>query len=97
MTMQCQHIWQEHKATTREYQPLVPFKCNKLHQGNNHGQGKNRILEKQKGLTQRHPDAQINSNCIKQKKTLVSKLEALMSKLEAWMSKMEAWMKWLVA
>jgi hypothetical protein len=54
-----------------------------LHQGNNHGQGKNRILEKQKGLTQRHLDAQINSNCIKQKKTLVSKLEALMSKLEA--------------
>ncbi len=46
----------------------MPFKCNKLHQGNNHGQRKNRILEKQKGLTQRHQDAQINSNCIKQKK-----------------------------
>jgi len=68
MTLRCQHILQEHKATIREYQPLMPFKCNKLHQGNNHGQRKNRIMEKQKCLTQRHQDAQINSNCIKQKK-----------------------------
>jgi hypothetical protein len=64
----------------------MPFKCNKLHQGNNLGQGKNRILEKQKCLIERHQDAQISSNCIKpkkKKKTLVSKPEAPMSRLEA--------------